>query len=72
MARAGFVLLPVVVFGVPLAAALIDLATTRRAGAHPVGYYVNQFALDHPIFAAGLAAMIGALIAHYFLNLGDL
>ena len=71
MSRAGFVFLPVVVFGIPLVAALIDLVTTRRPNAHPVGYYVNQFALDHPIFAAGLATVIGALIAHFFLNIGD-
>jgi len=71
MSRAGFVFLPVVVFGIPLAAALIDLVTTRRPNAHLVGYYVNQFALDHPIFAAGLATVIGALIAHFFLNIGD-
>ena len=71
MARSGFVLLSVVVFGVPLAVALVDLVTTRRPQAHPVGYYVNQFALDHPIFAALLATVIGALIAHFFLNIAN-
>jgi hypothetical protein len=71
MSRAGFMLLAIVIFGIPLAVALTDLVLTHRRGKHPVGYYINEFVIDHPFFASILALVVGAMIAHFFLNIAD-
>lgn len=64
----GFVLLVLVVVGVPLAVTAADLFIVGR-GKHPVGYYVNWFARTHPFYAGVLAAVVGAMISHFFLHL---
>ncbi len=69
MKSVGFVILAVVVFGIPALVVVADLLVTHRRGKYPIGYYVNQFAMDHPMFAGVLALVLGAMIAHFFLNI---
>lgn len=68
--RPGFYILVLVVFGVllPVLAADVWLTATRR---RPVGYYVNEFVVAYPWFGTLLAFLVGAMVAHFFLNLAD-
>ncbi len=68
--RPGFVILVLVIFGVLLPVAVTDLLLTVRRK-RPVGYYVNEFVIAYPWFAGLLALVMGALIGHFFLNIGD-
>ncbi len=60
---------PVVMYA--RAVAITDLVLTHRRGKHPVGYYINEFVIDHPFLASILALVVGAMIAHFFLNIAD-
>jgi hypothetical protein len=66
--RPGFIILVLVIFGVLLPVLVADTVLTAR-GRHPIGYQVNQFVLAYPWFAAILAFVLGAMIAHFFLNI---
>jgi uncharacterized membrane protein YeaQ/YmgE (transglycosylase-associated protein family) len=68
--RPGFYILIVVVVGTVIAVTFIDLVMTYRRK-QPVGYYVNQFVIAYPWFGTILALIVGALIAHFFLNISD-
>lgn len=68
--RPGFIILVLVIFGVLLPVLAGDTVLTAR-GKRPIGYHVNQFALAYPWFAAILALVAGAMIAHFFLNVAD-
>jgi hypothetical protein len=68
--RPGFIILVVVIFGILLPVLVADTWLTVRRK-HPVGFYVNQFTLAYPWFAAILALVVGAMIAHFFLNVAD-
>jgi hypothetical protein len=65
----GFIFLALVVFGIPAVVAVADLFLTYRRGRYPIGYYMNEFAVDHPMFAGVLALVLGAMMAHFFLNI---
>ena len=66
--RPGFIILVLVIFGVLLPVLVADTYLSARKK-HPVGFYVNQFTLAYPWFAAILALVFGAMIAHFFLNI---
>lgn len=66
--RPGFIILVFVIFGVLLSVLVADTYLAARKK-HPVGFYVNQFTLAYPWFAAILALVFGAMIAHFFLNI---
>jgi hypothetical protein len=68
LSRIGFLIFLGVLPGIPLAVAITDLTMTRR-GRQPVGYYLNQFVVGYPWFAGILAAVFGAMIAHFFLHI---
>ena len=68
--RPGFYIVIVVVVGTVIAVAAIDLFMTVRRK-QPVGYYVNEFVIAYPWFGALLAFLVGALVAHFFLNIAD-
>ena len=68
--RPGFIILVLVIFGILLPVLLADTWLTARRK-HPIGYHVNQFVLAYPWFAAILALLVGAMIAHFFLNIAD-
>lgn len=68
--RPGFIILVLVIFGILLPVLAADTVLTARRK-HPIGFYVNQFSLAYPWFAAILALVVGAMIAHFFLNIAD-
>ena len=55
-------------FGVLLPVLIADIYLSARHK-KPVGFYVNQFTLAYPWFAALLAVVFGAMIAHFFINI---
>lgn len=66
--RPGFFILIFAVFGMLLPVLVCDIYLTVRHR-HSIGFYVNQFALAYPWFAALLAFIVGAMIAHFFFNI---
>ena len=68
--RPGFYILIAVIFLILIPAAAADLYLTARRK-HPVGYYVNEFVIAYPWFGGLFALVIGAMIAHFFLNIAD-
>ena len=68
--RPGFIILVLVIFGILLPVLLADIYLTAR-NRHPVGYHVNQFVMAYPWFAGILGVVVGAMIAHFFLNIAD-
>lgn len=68
--RPGFYILIVVVIGTVIAVTSIDLVMTFRRK-QPVGYYVNEFVIAYPWFGTLLAFIVGAMVAHFFLNILD-
>ncbi|HKB32287.1 MAG TPA: hypothetical protein VKF16_00315 [Candidatus Dormibacteraeota bacterium] len=68
--RLGFDIVIVVVIGTVIAVTAVDLFMTFRRK-QPVGYYVNEFVIAYPWFGTVLAFIVGALVAHFFLNILD-
>ena len=68
LSRVGFLILVAVLPGILLVVAGIDLGLTIKRR-HPVGYYLNEFMIAYPWFAAILAVVFGAMIAHFFLHI---
>ncbi len=68
--RPGFYILIVVVIGTVIAVTTIDFVMTYRRK-QPVGYYVNEFVIAYPWFGTLLAFVVGAMVAHFFLNILD-
>jgi hypothetical protein len=68
LSRVGFLVLVAALPGMLLAVAALDLSLTIKRR-HPVGYYLNEFMIAYPWFAAVLAVIFGAMIAHFFLHI---
>jgi hypothetical protein len=69
--RPGFIILVVVIFGVLIPVIAIDAILSTRTKWRPVGFYLNQFTLAYPWFAAIIALIFGMMVAHFFLNIAD-
>lgn len=69
-ARIGFFILAFVIFGIVVGVTAIDIILTARRK-HPVGYYINEFVIVYPWFGTLLAFVVGAMVAHFFLNILD-
>jgi hypothetical protein len=68
--RPGFYILILVIFGILIPVIAIDLVVTvlkRR----PVGSYMNEFMVAYPWFSMLMALIVGAMVAHFFLNIAD-
>lgn len=64
-ARIGIPLLAATVLGLLLVVTLLDLYFEYR-GWRPIAQRVERWSRNYPLFAAGLAAVFGALIGHFF------
>ncbi len=70
LSRIGFLIFLSVMPGVLLAVAAADLTLTVKRR-RPVGYYLNEFMIAYPWFAAILALIFGAMVAHFFLHISN-
>ncbi len=70
LSRIGFLIFLSVMPGVLLAVAAADLVLTVKRR-RPVGYYLNEFVIAYPWFAAILAVIFGAMVAHFFLHINN-
>jgi hypothetical protein len=61
----GIALVGIVVVATLLAIALIDLYLEARRW-EPLGRRLQAWSDQYPLFAAGLAALLGALLGHFF------
>ncbi len=52
-------------FGTVIAVLVFDLFLVLL-GRHPWGHWVRAWARRYPLFAAGIAAVTGALVGHFF------
>jgi hypothetical protein len=68
LSRNGFIVLVAVVPGLLVSVAAADLWLTVKRR-RPVGYYLNEFMIAYPWFAAILAVVFGAMIAHFFMHI---
>lgn len=68
--KLGFGILVAVVLGVMLAIAVTEFVMIH-GDKKPLGYFVNEFMVQHPWFAGMLAFVFGAMIAHFFLHIVD-
>ena len=68
--RPGFYILVLVVFAILIPVIVMDLVLAFKRKP-PVGYYVNEFVIAYPWFGTILAFVVGAMVAHFFLNIAD-
>jgi hypothetical protein len=68
--RPGFYIVILVVFGILIPVIVLDLVLTWRRK-RPVGFYMNEFMVAYPWFSMLVALVVGAMIAHFFLNIAD-
>lgn len=68
MTKVGFFIFVAVVPGMLLVAAIFDLRQSQEKEP-PLGHYLQVFILEHRWVAAVLAAVYGAMLAHFFLNI---